>query len=83
MVRRYHQESVEGRSGIEWIVRWSGVSDGSWTCRFLDWQRDTWFDFITVDAVWHNWIATNVRPRAAHRSDGAVVDNGQARSDLS
>jgi hypothetical protein len=36
MVRRDHQESLEGRSRVEWIIRGTSIGNGGWAGRIRD-----------------------------------------------
>ena len=68
--------------GIERLVGRPGVGDRGGARRLRDRERDARLDLVAVDALRRDRPASDLRPRAAHRRDGAVVDDGQARADL-
>ena len=77
-----HAQSVESRDRIERIVGRPGVGDGGGMRWLLHRLRDERLDHVAVANVRSERIPSDVRSRAAHRRDGALVDDGQARPDL-
>ena len=65
------------RIGIE---RWTGRRDGRWTRRILRRQRDGWKHRQPEHALRRHRTPSNVRPRAAHRRDDALLVARQARA---
>ena len=83
LVRRPDAEPVEHGAGSERIVGRLGGGDRGGTGRVRDRDRDPRLDHLAVDAQRGHRAAPDVRPGEPLRRDGAGVDAGQDRPDVS
>ena len=65
------------RAGIERLLGRTGLGDVGGARRILDRHGDARLHLVAVHAQRCDRIATDVRPRAAHRRDGTLVEHGQ------
>ena len=69
-------------TGVERLVGRTGVGDSGGMRRLQHRLGDERLDHVAVAHVRRRGLPSVVRPRAAHRRDGALVDDRQARPDL-
>src|ERR1700745_4065834 len=82
MVRRRNAQSVEHESGIKRLFGGAGLSNCCGMRGFQYRFRNPWLDFFSIDALRMHGTPAVVRLGAPHRRDGAVLEHGQAGTDL-
>ena len=82
VVRRDDEQSMEARSGLERLLGRSRSATAAGLVGFAIGSETLGSISSPSTRMRRHRAAADVRPRSAHRRDGALLDDGQARPDL-
>src|ERR1051326_4043837 len=82
MVWRDDAQPLEHEAGFEWIIGRIGFRDGSRLRCFCHWLPDPGVHLFAFEPLRNHGAAPDFWSGSPHRGDGALLDDGQTRTDL-